>query len=75
MTLDTISVKVEHAALVAYLHRLDDRGEIYDFLVTSGNQGVVLELQRDGTADTIEVVLKPDGTWFMQAVIVVGEKR
>jgi hypothetical protein len=78
MSLDTLPVAVNHVTVKNYLDKLDERGEIYSFVVTNENVGkntrpLVLTLNRDGTDDALELRLLSDGTWSATHVIVVGE--
>ena len=73
--LDTLQTPVPADVLVSYLHKLDERGESYSFLVSRGpNRQVCLNLCRDYSETDVDVVLHPNGTWTASAHLVIGEQ-
>ena len=74
MTLDTVETTVDQSALNKYLNMLDERDEVYCFIISeSTSERTVLELSRNGTADGVQLVLNVDGTWKMASCLVVGD--
>jgi hypothetical protein len=75
MALDVIPTPIRHTAVVQYLEKLDQRGEVYSLLATVRSpHKLELELNRDGAEDALKITLNVDGTWFAEHVIVVGER-
>lgn len=82
MALDTLSTPIAHSLVTEYLDKLDERGETYEFLVTSadapqrGKRGALgLVLHREGTDDPLTIKLHPDGTWTAEHLIIIGEQE
>lgn len=71
MQLDTIPVRLGPTEVRAYLDKLDERGEVYSFLIDGD---LVLSLEREGSNDCLRIHLGSDGSWFATHVVVVGNK-
>jgi hypothetical protein len=75
MALETIITPIDQKTAIAFIDKLDQRGEVYSFqahIITPNN--VALELNRDGNDDPLRLMLNADGTWTAQHEIVVGER-
>lgn len=78
MSLDTIDTPVTHAVVQKYIAKLDERGEVYSFNVSSTPQpgkAIMLTLIRDGSDDPLEIRLDSNGQWSASHVLVIGETR
>lgn len=76
MKLDTVEVQVEQTALHRYMMMLDEREEVYAFVVAGTNkERTTLELTRDGRQDGVKLVLFADGTWKMGSCLIVGDNK
>lgn len=71
MQLDTIPVRLGPSEVRAYLDKLDQRGEVYSFLIDGD---LILSLERENSNDCLRIHLGGDGTWHATHEVVVGEK-
>ncbi len=75
MALETLRTSITHETTFQYIDRVDKRDSVYSFNVRPLGNKIELKLTREERTDEpLRVTLNPDGTWYAEHVLVVGER-
>jgi len=65
-----IIIQIDHSAVQKVLDAYDQEGTVYYFTAA----GETLSLEVDGKCGGLELILRPDGTWYPYLSVDVGSK-